>query len=100
MPVPVLNKKEQESLDTLTARYNKLIEPSKIAKMGKKAGELVPEKIKTMAKGVGISISEQQIYSHIMDISGKGFKTIEKQAARFSISEKQIVDKINKNLKT
>lgn len=100
MPVPVLNKKEQESLDTLTARYNKLIEPSKIAKIGKKAGELVPEKIKTMAKDVGISISEQQIYSQMMDLVGKGFKTIEEQAARFSISEKQIVAKINKNSKT
>lgn len=98
--VPVLNKKEQESLDTLTARYNKLIEPSKIAKIGKKAGELVPEKIKTMAKDVGISISEQQIYSQMMDLVGKGFKTIEEQAARFSISEKQIVAKINKNSKT
>lgn len=28
MPVPILNKKEQNSLDILTARYNKLIEPS------------------------------------------------------------------------
>lgn len=100
MPVPVLNKKEQESLDTLTARYNKLIEPSKIVKIGKKAGELVPEKIKTWGKELGISISEQQLYTQMMDLVGKGFKTIEEQAARFSISEKQIVAKINKKSKT
>jgi len=58
IPVPVLNEKEQESLDILTARYNKMIEPSKIAKIGKKAGELVPEKIKTWGKDLGINISE------------------------------------------
>ena len=53
IPVPVLNKKEQQSLDILVARYNKMIEPSKIAKIGKKAGELVPEKFKTWGKEVG-----------------------------------------------
>lgn len=100
MPVPVLNQKEQELLDTLTARYNKMIEPSKIAKIGKKAGELVPEKIKTIGKDLGISISEQQLYTQMMDLVGKGFKTIEEQAARFSINEKQIVAKINKKSKT
>lgn len=100
MPVPVLNKKEQESLDTLTTRYNKLLEPSKIAKIGKKAGELVPEKIKSFGKDLGISISEQQLYSQMMDLVGKGFKTIEEQAAKFTVSEKQIVVKINKNSKS
>lgn len=99
MPVPILNKKEQNSLDILTARYNKLIEPSKIAKIGKKAGELVPEKIKTLGKDLGISISEQQLYTQMMNLVGKGFKTIEEQAAKFSISEKQIVAKINKKSK-
>ena len=97
IPVPVVNKKEQESLDVLTTRYDKLIEPSKIAKIGKKAGELVPEKIKTWGKELGISISEQQLYAQMMDLVGKGFRTIEEQAARFSVSEKQIVAKINKN---
>ena len=29
LPVPVLNEKEQESLDILTARYNKMIEPNR-----------------------------------------------------------------------
>lgn len=100
MPVPVLDKKEQQSLDTLTARYNKLVEPSKIAKIGKQAGKLVPEKMKVIAKEAGIGISEQQIYSKMMDLVGQGFKTIEEQASKFTISEKQIVAKINENSKT
>lgn len=100
MPVPALDKKEQKSLDTLTARYNKLIEPSKITKIGKRAGKLVPEKMKVIAKDAGIGISEQQIYSKMMDLVGKGFKTIEEQASKFTISEKQIVAKINENSKT
>lgn len=100
VPVPVLDKREEETLDALVARYNKLIAPGNIAKISKKARELVPEKVKTLAKDVGISISEQQIYSQMMDLVGKGFKAIEEQAARFSISENQIIARINKNSKT
>ncbi|WP_347256171.1 hypothetical protein [Anaerostipes sp. PC18] len=33
----------------------------------------------------------------MMNVIGSGFKTIEEQAAKFSINEKQIITKVNQN---
>lgn len=94
-PVPVVDSKENEALDILTERYNKLIEPGIVAKFGAKAGQLIPEKLKTWGYDIGINISEQKIYAQMMNVIANGFKAIEEQAAKFSISEKQILLKIN-----
>ncbi len=45
-PFPIIDSKEATTLDNLTKRYDKLIEPGMIAKLGTKAGQLVPEKVK------------------------------------------------------
>jgi len=95
-PTPMINKKEAASLDVLTERYNKLIKPSKIAHLGTKAGQLVPEKVKILGDVVKSSISEQELYRQTMDLIASGFKVVEEQAARFSISEKMILKKVNK----
>lgn len=95
VPVPVVNQKETEALDTLTDRYNKLIEPGIAAKLGAKAGKLIPQKLKTWGHDLGLNISEQEIYTQMMNVIASGFKTVEEQAAKFSISEKQILRQIN-----
>lgn len=97
IPVPVVNQKENEALDILTDRYNKLIEPGIIAKLGTKAEELIPQKLKIWGRDIGLNISEQEIYTQMMNVIGSGFKTIEEQAAKFSISEKQILRQINQS---
>lgn len=99
LPIPVVNRKELDSIDTLTAKYNKMIEPGKIALLGQKAGDLVPEGVKDFSKDLGLTISEQELYAQTMDILGKGFKALEEQAAKFSINEKQVINKINKKVK-
>ena len=60
LPVPIIDQQELASLDFLSERYNKLIEPSKIAKLGEKAGQIVPQKIKDLGYDVGICISEKE----------------------------------------
>ena len=95
-PSPIIDSKETITLDNLTKRYNKLIEPSMIAKLGTKAGQLVPEKVKQIGSDIGLSITEKELYVQMMNIIGSGFKTVEEQAVRFSVSEKYILDKINK----
>lgn len=97
IPVPVVNQKENEALEILTDRYNKLIEPGIIAKLGTKAEELIPQKLKIWGRDIGLNISEQEIYTQMMNVIGSGFKTIEEQAAKFSISEKQILRQINQS---
>lgn len=96
-PVPVIDKKETASLETLANRYNKLLEPSLVAKLGTKMGERLPQKLKDVGQGIGQSISEAELYSQIMKLLGSGFQVIEEYAAKYSISEKTILSKINKH---
>lgn len=95
-PVPIIDNKETTTLDNLTKRYNKWIEPSVITKLGTKAGQLVPEKVKQIGADIGLSITEKGLYTQMMNIVGNGFKAVEEQAVRFSVNEKYILDKINK----
>ena len=95
-PSPIIDSKESAALDNLTKRYNKLIEPSAIAKLGTKAGQLVPEKVKQIGNDIGLSITEKELYIQIMKIVGGGFKSVEEQAVRFFVDEKYILDRINK----
>ena len=61
LPTPIIDGKEAEALDVLTKKYLQLIEPSKIAKIGTKASQLIPEKMKKMGKDIGLTISEQEL---------------------------------------
>jgi len=95
LPTPIIDGKEAEALDVLTKKYLQLMEPSKIAKIGTKASQLIPEKMKKMGKDIGLTISEQELYSQIMTLLGSGFHTLEEHAAKYLISEKQIIKKVN-----
>lgn len=95
VPVPVINQKENEALDILTDRYNKLIEPGIVGKLGTKAESLIPQNLKIWGCDIASNISEEKLYTQMMKIIGTGFKTIEEQAVKFSISEKQILRQIN-----
>lgn len=46
LPNPIVDSKEFALLDSLTKRYNKLIKPSMVARVGEQALTLVPDKIK------------------------------------------------------
>lgn len=95
-PVTIVNKKEEEALNSLTEMYNKLIEPSKIIQLGAKAGQIIPEKIKKIGNDISLNVSQKKLYIQMMNVIGSGFKTVEEQAAKFSVSEKQILNKVNK----
>lgn len=97
VPAPIIDRKEADTLDILTEKYTRLIEPSKIAKISAKAGQLVPERIKKWGNDISLNISERELYSQMINVIGSGFKAIEEQAAKFSIGEKQIITKVNQN---
>lgn len=94
VPNPVINTKEVEALNILTEKYNKLIGPSKINQLGAKAEQIIPERIKKFGNDISLNISEKKLYIQMMNIIGSGFKAIEEQAAKFSISKKQILSKV------
>jgi hypothetical protein len=100
IPKPIIDTKEANALDTLTERYNKLIEPSKVSKKLKEVGsnveEIIPSKVKSLGSGVSSAISEQEIYRQALELIAKGFKYVEEMAAKTSISEQAIISKVNK----
>jgi hypothetical protein len=100
IPDPIIDVKEANTLDILTERYNKLIEPSKslkaLKKVGSKVGEILPEKVKSFGTDTMSAISEQDLYKQALELVAKGFKSVEEMAAKCSINEKSIVAQINK----
>lgn len=95
--LPLVNSIEKETLDILTERYNKLTAQGKIAKLGAKAGQMIPEPVKELGKSIGANITEQELYVQMLRIIADGFKTLEEQAAKLSVSEKQILTAINQS---
>lgn len=103
IPQPVVDSKELNDLDKLTARYEKLIKPNALAKAGKKVGEkaiaIIPDKVKDAGVRAKEYISDQELFTEAMKIVADSFKIIEEQSAKFTISEKEIIKKINKTSK-
>lgn len=96
-PNPILNTKELQEYNALSTRYEKLVEPSKVAKLAQKTGDLLPEKIKEIANNAGDALIENELYKKVMEFAGSGFKTLEEIGAKYSISQKDILAKYNKN---
>lgn len=100
IPQPIIDSKESTSLEVLTARYQKLLEPSKLSQAGKqigqKVGDLIPTQVKDMASDVAHSISESEVYLQAMKLIVETFDLLEKQVAKFLINEKAIISLVNK----
>lgn len=99
VPVPMVNKKEKDSLVSLTERYNSLIKPGKLAKIGTKIGDIIPEPVKKIGNNAKESITEPELFAQCMKVVAEGFSIVEKQAAKMTISEESIIKKINSTLK-
>ncbi len=100
LPKPIINKKEADSLVQLTEKYEKLMTPTKLTKIGKKFVEVIPESVKEAGKSVKDGITEKELFIQCMKVVAQGFSILEKQAAKATISEKTIVKKINATTKT
>ncbi len=98
VPKPVVDKKEEMSLATLTKRYNKLVEPNLLRKAGTKIGKVIPKPIKRISGDVKETITEAELFAQCMKVVAEGFNVLEKQAAKITISETSIVKTINKSL--
>ena len=95
MPKPILDERECEELDALTERYEKLTSPGPIRRAAKKAGAIVPAGVKDAVANIGNNISEQEIYEQTLKLIGSGFKVLEEQAARVTVSEASIIKNVN-----
>lgn len=100
VPNPIVNKKEQESLKDLTARYEKLSQPNAIVKAGKGAvnqiGKIVPKPVKRAGQNVKDAIAGQELFNQAMEVVIKGYSTIQQYGSKATLSDKAIIKSINK----
>ena len=102
LPDPLLSNRELAELEVLTEQYEKMAAPSKLKQLADKAGSRIPENLRT-AVGDAVDdlageIQQQQLYAQVMKQVVDGFKIIEEQAAKYSVTEAQIVEAANATL--
>ena len=96
IPEQIVDAKEEKLLTELTDAYNKIIKPTKINEALGKLAEKVPANIKEKAGLLKNEISENELFINSLTTLGKGFEVLEQYAAKITLSEKQIVEAINK----
>ena len=94
-PRVIVDKKEEQSIEKLTKRYEKLLEPSKLGYVADKIKEKVPDKVKIMIEEAGHAISSLELYEKILAVAANGFDILVKQSSKVTLSEEYIVNKIN-----
>lgn len=103
IPSPVVDKKEEESLKKLTEKYEKMLEPSIVKKgalaVGNKAKLLIPQKVKDAGGQLVENITDKELYANVIKTVGSAFGTLEKMAAKYTLSRSNILKQINKKQK-
>ena len=95
IPAQIIDAKEAESIVTLTETYNKMIEPSVAGKAISKVGAKIPAPIKEFAAATKEKITDNEIFFKSLELLGKSFQKLEQLAAKVTLSEKEVVKKIN-----
>ena len=95
VPDQIIDAKEEKSLIALTETYNKMIEPGVASKALNKVGEIIPEPIKDFASATKEEFTDNEIFIKSLEVLGKGFQTLEQLAAKVTLSEKDIIKKVN-----
>lgn len=102
LPDPLLTNRELAELEVLTEQYEKMVSPSKLKQLADRAGSKIPENLRT-AVGDAVDdlsneIQQKELYAQVMKQVVEGFKVIEEQAAKYSVTEAQIVEAANTTL--
>lgn len=95
LPSPIIDAKEDSSLKKLTERYDKLVQPGAISKIGNKVAPLIPQPVKQVGKVAKNAIAEQELFIQCMKVVADGFGILEKEAARLAVPENVIIKRIN-----
>ena len=96
LPDPIIDGKEQRSLESLTARYQKMLEPGIARKMGDKIVDIVPQQIKQIGQDAAQSIAQSQIYQQMLKVIADGFSQVEQRVAKYTLSQDDVLAQVNK----
>ena len=72
-----------------------MIEPGVVGKAVTKVGEVIPAPIKEFVSSTKDKITDSEIFIKSLEVLGKGFQTLEQLAAKVTLSEKDILKKVN-----
>lgn len=95
VPQKIIDEKEEKQLNDLTEAYNKMIQPTRLNEAVSKIGDKIPTTIKEKATLLKNEISENELFLKSLTTLGKAFNKLEEFASKVTLSEKQIVERIN-----
>lgn len=102
LPNPVINEREYDEINVLAEKYQRLLEPSVLAKAGKFIGDAAPEPLKALAVKVGDAaadtingLTKQDLIEGALSWAATGFKQLEEYAARATVGRDYVLQKIN-----
>lgn len=96
IPELIIDAKEEKLLIDLTEAYKKLIKPTKTTELLSKVNDKVPSIIKEKAGVLKNEISENEIFIKSLETLAKSFGILEQYAAKITLGERQIVERVNK----
>lgn len=95
LPSPLVDNKEQKLFEELAKRYEKLIEPSGIKRFGQTVSKTLPDRVKELAENAKDALLEKQLYKSALEVIGTGFKAIQEQSVKYTISVSSTVKRVN-----
>lgn len=95
IPDLIIDAKEDKQLISLTEEYNKMTAPSKTSLLMQRVGEKVPTVLKDSFGIAKDKVTEADVFVEALKLLGKGFEKIESYAAKVTLTEEQIVNKVN-----
>lgn len=102
VPNPIINSKESWEMNVLQKKYDKLVQPNAIIRTGTaikhKAGDFIPEKIKTFSAEVGGTISDADFYKKAIEYATSGFMQLQQIASKATISEAKAIRDVNNTM--
>ncbi len=96
LPEPVVDEKEFQTFNHLAKVYEKMLAPTMASQAISKASEIVPDTIKDTLNTAKSAITDTDLFLQSMAVLGKSFQILEQFAAKVTLSEKDVVSKINR----
>lgn len=95
VPHPVIDAREAQTLARLNERFEELMRPGVLSRAKQKLIAGVPQSLRQIGEAAEQIMLEQKLYVQGMKALTKGFAILEQYAARFTIGEKAIIEKVN-----
>lgn len=95
VPDPILDVREEHEITELTERYERMCEPSVFSKAADRVVDALPDAVKDLVKDASDKMSQQELYTKVMEVVAKGFDAVEKASASMTVDAKAVIKQIN-----